>query len=364
MRLSGGRIKRRVLRELVAQNLALIRGERPGRRRRGGRRLRAAARLLLFVLVPAGLLAPSYLSVPERGSRGEGAGAAGTAAVATTETPAAASVPKAAAPAAAPPRLALDTADPYRPATGLPLPRRVDAAIFPLAVERVAIDPGHGGASGGTRTPSGLREKELTLDIARRLRGLLEQASFEVVMTRDADVDVPLEERTQLANASGADLFVSLHVNWIENRGVRGVETYYLGPTDDPFLTQLAAAENRGSGYSLADFRTPARADLRRGARRRVAAARRVGAATRILTSLRTINSEVENRGVKTAPFIVLMKTEMPAILAEVSCLSNEREADLLAKPLYRQFLAEAVFDGIRAYSEALKNPKLKGMDS
>ena len=251
----------------------------------------------------------------------------------------------------------------HRPATGLPLPRRVDAAIFPLAVERVAIDPGHGGASGGTRTPSGLREKELTLDIARRLRGLLEQASFEVVMTRDADVDVPLEERTQLANASGADLFVSLHVNWIENRGVRGVETYYLGPTDDPFLTQLAAAENRGSGYSLADFRSLLEqiyVGVRGDESRRLAESVQHS----ILTSLRTINSEVENRGVKTAPFIVLMKTEMPAILAEVSCLSNEREADLLAKPLYRQFLATAVFDGIRAYSEALKNPKLKGMDS
>ena len=357
MGLGRGRIKRRVLRELVAQNLALIRGERPGRRRRGSRRLRAAARLVFLVLVPAGLLAPSYLSTPERGSGGGGVGvvAANPAAEASTSP----AVPQSVAPA----RPAVDVADGSRPAAGLPRPQQVDAAIFPLAVERVAIDPGHGGASGGTRTPTGLREKELTLDIARRLRGLLQRASFEVVMTRDADVDVPLEERSRLANASGADLFVSLHVNWIENRGVRGVETYYLGPTDDPFLTQLAAAENRGSGYSLADFRSLLEqiyVGVRGDESRRLAESVQHS----ILNSLRTINSEVEDRGVKTAPFIVLMKTDMPAILAEVSCLSNEREADLLAKPLYRQFLAEAVFNGIRAYSEALENPKLKGMDS
>jgi N-acetylmuramoyl-L-alanine amidase len=83
-----------------------------------------------------------------------------------------------------------------------------------------------------------------------------------------------------------------------------------------------------------------------------------------LLASLRTLNPEVEDRGVKSAPFIVLMKTEMPAVLAEVSCLSNEREAELLAKPLYRQFLAEAVHAGIRGYSEALENPEPKGMES
>jgi N-acetylmuramoyl-L-alanine amidase len=344
------RLKRRLMRELVAENLQLIRGGTPRRRRRGGGRLLAAARLLAFALVPAVLIAPSYLSSPM--SRDGAASANAATAPAAVDAPAA---PRSApARAAAVPVLTLPAGD---------LPTHVDPAVFPLAVERVAIDPGHGGVSGGTQTPSGLLEKELTLDIAERLRRLLVQASYQVVMTRDADVDVSLEERTQLANRSGADLFVSLHVNWIENRGVRGVETYYLGPTDDPFLSQLAAAENRGSGYSLADLRTLLEqiyVGVRQDESRRLAGAVQES----LLASLRTINPGVEDRGVKTAPFIVLMKTEMPAILAEVSCLSNEHEAELLAKPLYRQFLAEAVFAGIRAYSEALKNPEPKRIDS
>lgn len=336
------RIKRRVMRELVAQNLDLIQGRSPWYRRRS-RRLRIAARLLVFALVPAGLAAPSYLSAPEWGGGGPAASAT-AAAVQEAAPPDAAGAAGGTTPAAA-------------------LPRRIDSAVFPLAVKRVAIDPGHGGVSGGTRTPSGLLEKELTLDIAVRLRRLLEGASIEVVMTRLGDDDVSLENRTRRANDAGADLFVSLHVNWIANRGVRGVETYYLGPTDDPFVTQLAAAENRGSGYSLTDLRTLLEqiyVGVREDESRRLAESVQ-GA---LLGSLRAINPRVQNRGVKTAPFIVLMKTEMPAILAEVSCLSNEHEATLLGKPLYRQFLAEAVFAGIRAYSEALKNPELKGMDS
>ena len=97
-------------------------------------------------------------------------------------------------------------------------------------------------------------EKELTLDIAERLQRLLEKDSFEVVMTRESDQNVSLERRGALANEAGADIFVSIHLNWIENRS-RGVETYYLGPTNDPYLTQLAASENRESGYSMADMR-------------------------------------------------------------------------------------------------------------
>src|SRR6185295_2029118 len=127
-------------------------------------------------------------------------------------------------------------------------PDPVDAAVFPLAVRKIALDAGHGGGSTGTRTPDGLMEKDLTLDIARRLRHLLEKQSFEVVMTREADADLSLEQRGALANRQGADIFVSIHVNWIDNQRSRGVETYYLGPTDDPYLTRLAAAENRESG--------------------------------------------------------------------------------------------------------------------
>jgi N-acetylmuramoyl-L-alanine amidase len=231
-------------------------------------------------------------------------------------------------------------------------PTPVDATVFPLAVRKIALDPGHGGDSFGTRAPLGLLEKELTLDIAQRLRKLLEADSFEVVMTREQDRSVSLEERGLAANRDGADIFVSIHLNWIENLKARGVETYYLGATDDPYLTRLAAAENRESGYSMTDMRRlldRIYADVRQAKSRTLAEVVQAS----LFRSLGKVNPGIENRGVKAAPFIVLLSTEMPAILAEVSCLSNEDEAALLTKPLYRQYIAEALAAGIRSYADA-----------
>ena len=169
-------------------------------------------------------------------------------------------------------------------------------------------------------------------------------------MTRESDRGVSLEQRGTLANRSGADIFVSIHLNWIQNRRSRGVETYYLGPTDDPYLTRLAASENLESGYSLADMRhllDRIYAGVRQDKSRKLAEVVQ-GA---LFQSLAKLSPEVADRGVKAAPFIVLLSTEMPAILAEVSSMSNEEEARLLTKPLYRQYIAEALAKGIRAYA-------------
>jgi N-acetylmuramoyl-L-alanine amidase len=242
-------------------------------------------------------------------------------------------------------------------------PGPLDPGVFPLAVERVVLDPGHGGDNGGTRTPSGMVEKDLTLDIALRLQELLEADGFAVVLTRDRDVEMTLEERVELANREQADLFLSIHVNWIENRTVRGVETYYLGTSDDPFVGRLAAAENHDSGYAMADLRgllAQLYAGLRQDASQRAAAA----VQRSLLRSLRTVNPAVEDRGVKTAPFIVLMKTEMPAVLAEVSCLSNQQEAELLGRPLYRQYIAEALASGIVSYAGGRRAAATAGRSS
>ncbi|MEM7480181.1 MAG: N-acetylmuramoyl-L-alanine amidase [Acidobacteriota bacterium] len=338
------RIKRRVVAELVTQNLDLIRGRLPWQVRRSRRWLHAALRFASSFLVPVGLIVPSFFAL------------SGTAPISPPP-------PVATAVRTAPAEIMESPPAPQELAaeTSISVPQPVDSSVFPLAVRRVVLDPGHGGRSGGTRTPSGLNEKEITLDIARRLRRMLEEASFEVVMTREADVDVSLQERTRLANDADGDVFVSIHVNWIANRSVRGVETYYLGATEDPFLTQLAAAENRESGYSMTDMR-----DLLEGifvgVRIQESRALAQSIQSGLLRSMREVNPAAEDRGVKSAPFIVLMNTEMPAVLAEVSCLSNEQEADLLAKPLYREFLAQAVFSGIRAYAEDLENPDLRRM--
>jgi N-acetylmuramoyl-L-alanine amidase len=197
-------------------------------------------------------------------------------------------------------------------------------------------------------------EKELTLDIAQRLRKLLEADSFQVLMTREQDRSMSLEDRGLAANRAGADIFVSIHLNWIENRKARGIETYYLGPTDDPFLTRLAADENRDSGYSMADMRRlldRIYADVRQKKSRNLAEVIQAS----LFGFLGKVNPGVENRGVKAAPFIVLLTTEMPAILAEVSCLSNEDEAELLTKPHYRQYIAEALAAGVRSYADTVE---------
>jgi N-acetylmuramoyl-L-alanine amidase len=335
------RVKRQLLRDLVQQNVDLAEGRLPqGLRRR--RRWTLAARLLVAAVLSLALLGSSRL-------------------ISSRLTP---SLPA--------PRAAVASARPAAPGPAEPpplltqAPKAVDAAIFPLAVHKVVIDAGHGGASTGTRTPQGMLEKELTLDIADRLRGLLAKQSFQVVMTREADRDVSLRQRGALANQAGADIFVSIHLNWIVNRRSRGVETYYMGPTDDPYLTRLAAAENRESGYSLADMRRlldriyeGVRQDKSRKLAETVQSALYQSLAkSKSLAksqSLGKASPEIQDRGVKTAPFIVLLSTDMPAILAEVSSMSNEEEARLLTKPLYRQYIAEALAKGIRAYAGSVE---------
>lgn len=333
------RLKQRLLREAVQENLDTIQGVRRARARR---RRSVWGRVALVVLVPAAVAAATLL--PQ--------------AVARRPAPAEAPPPPAAQPAAveAPGvTVAAIEAD-----LRLPAPQPMDPAVFPLAVRRVVLDPGHGGESRGTETPQGLVEKELTLDIAGRLRALLEADRFEVVLTRGGDETVPLDRRVEFANTSGGDIFVSIHLNWFAGSTRRGVETYYLGSTDDPYLSALAASENRDSGYSLADFRRLLEgvyADVRQGESRELASALQ----GELLRALRARSPGLQDRGVKTAPFLVLVATDMPAVLAEVSCLSNEDEARRLADPNYRQEIAVALHQGILSYAQTRDAPGQKG---
>ena len=228
-------------------------------------------------------------------------------------------------------------------------PERIDPSIFPLQVRRIVVDPGHGGEDIGTQNGP-LSEKALTLDIGLRLREMLRTQGFEVAMTRDSDRTVVLRERTELANRLAADVFVSIHVNWIATRQVRGIETYYLGPTEDPELNAVARRENQNSGYSLADQDSIIRGVILNAHHER---SRQLADRVQhsLFRSLRPVNPKLRNRGVKSAPFVVLVGTEMPAILAEVSCLSNQEEVELLRRPLYREHIAEALSHGILKYA-------------
>jgi N-acetylmuramoyl-L-alanine amidase len=231
--------------------------------------------------------------------------------------------------------------------------------VFPLSVKRIVLDPGHGGVDAGAVTPFGVVEKDVTLDIGQRLRRLLERAAFEVVMTRGVDETVPLTQRVALANAASADLFVSIHVNSFATPQVRGAEVYYLGPTSDPQALQLAAVENRHSGYSLGDYRRLLERvylDVRRAESYQLAQAIQ----QELTKLLRRVDMALGARNVKMAPFLVLVTTKMPAILAEVAYLSNEEEARLLATPEYRQRLAQALFQGIRTYTDTLNTHATK----
>lgn len=240
-----------------------------------------------------------------------------------------------------------------------PAPQPLDARLFPLEVRRVVLDPGHGGDDLGT-AEHGLAEKDLTLDIAQRLGDLLREDGYEVLLTREEDRFLSLRERAQLANRAKADAFVSIHINWISSRRVRGIETYLLGQTDDPHLKELARRENRDSGYTLGDMRNlldEIYADFRQEESRQLAS----HVQRSLFHSLRKVNPALADRGVKTAPFVVLVATEMPAVLAEVSCLSNREEAELLARPLYRAHIAEALHQGLRGFARDVNQIEEKG---
>jgi N-acetylmuramoyl-L-alanine amidase len=222
--------------------------------------------------------------------------------------------------------------------------------VLALGVRRVIVDAGHGGDNLGTASAAGLLEKHLTLDIADRVRQLIQAKGLEAVMTRTADQALSLRERAAIANGRRGDVFVSIHLNALRSAPVRGIETYYAGPSDHPEQDALAAAENQESGYSLSDMRSLLEkiyADARRNESRRLAES----VQRALVDTLRRANPALSDRGVKRAPFVVLVATRMPAILAEVSCLSNAAEADRLGTAAYRQTIAEALVAGIEAFA-------------
>jgi N-acetylmuramoyl-L-alanine amidase len=224
--------------------------------------------------------------------------------------------------------------------------RSFSPGVLGLGVRTVAIDAGHGGTNHGTSSSDGVSEKFVTLDIARRLRLEMQARGFQTVMTREGDETVSLQQRAAIANAGDADVFVSVHLNSFRSPTMVGIETYYLGPSDDDELDAIAERENQHSGYSMADLRTlldKIFTDARRDESRRLAAA----VQHTLVAHMRRGGETTVDRGVKSAPFVVLVATDMPAILAEVSCLSNAHEAERLNTQDYRQQIAAALAAGV-----------------
>ena len=223
-----------------------------------------------------------------------------------------------------------------------------------LGVSRIVLDPGHGGHDPGV-SGNGISESELVLDVSLRLKKLLEnQPGMEVVMTRDSDVFIPLEQRTAMANREGADLFLSIHANASRNLKARGVETYFLNFAANPEAEAVAARENSASGQTM--HRLP---DIVRAItlNNKIDESRDFADTVQkaMVRTLSTRNHELLDRGVKQAPFVVLIGAGMPSVLAEISFVSNKQEGVLLKSSPYRQQIAEALFDAIVKYQKSLK---------
>jgi N-acetylmuramoyl-L-alanine amidase len=233
-----------------------------------------------------------------------------------------------------------------------------------LKIGRIVIDAGHGGHDTGTIGPSGLLEKDLVLDVAKRLGRLLEsRLGAEVIYTRQDDTFVPLETRTAIANQEQADLFISIHANSSRDADARGVETYYLNFTSSAEALEVAARENAVSEKSIHELQ-----DLVK----KIALKEKIEESREFATDVQESlygglslrHAGVRNRGVKKAPFIVLIGANMPSILAEISFVSNPTDERKLETAEHRQRIAESLYRGVSKYVSGLSGVKVASKGS
>jgi N-acetylmuramoyl-L-alanine amidase len=231
--------------------------------------------------------------------------------------------------------------------------------VLGLKIGKIVIDPGHGGHDTGTIGPNGLEEKDLVLDVSRRLGKLLQtRLGAEVIYTRKDDTFIPLETRTAIANEEGADLFVSVHANSSHDPDARGVETYYLNFTSSPDALEVAARENAVSEKSIHELQ-----DLVK----KIALKEKIDESQEFASDVQNSlhsglaakNPGERDRGVKKAPFIVLIGANMPSILAEISFVSNPGDERRLETADYRQKIAESLYRGIAKYVGGLSGVKV-----
>ena len=223
-----------------------------------------------------------------------------------------------------------------------------------LGISRIVLDAGHGGHDPGARG-NGMNEAELVLDVTLRLRDLLEkQPGIEVTLTRDSDEFIQLEERTAIANRTGADLFLSIHANASRNAQARGVETYFLNFASNPEAEAVAARENSASGKTMHSLPEIVRAIALNN---KIDESRDFADMVQksMVRRLSSKNRTLRDLGVKQAPFVVLIGAGMPSVLAEISFITNKQDGSLLKTGAYRQQIAESLFDAVIRYQRSLK---------
>jgi N-acetylmuramoyl-L-alanine amidase len=229
------------------------------------------------------------------------------------------------------------------------------ARQFGLGIKRIVIDPGHGGEDPGAVGPSGLKEKEVTLTLAKMLaQKLRNQLGIEVILTREEDKFIPLIQRPAIANSKKADLFISIHTNASPDSKGCGIETYYLNFTTDPEAMRVAALENAASDKSLSDLQDLIKAIL---VNTKLSESRMLAEKVQkeLVKTLSRYYPDTMDRGVKYAPFLVLVGTRMPAILVEVGFISNPVEEKRLKDQQYLEMVVEGIAKGIEIYMQSLK---------
>jgi N-acetylmuramoyl-L-alanine amidase len=226
--------------------------------------------------------------------------------------------------------------------------------VLGLKVGRIVIDAGHGGHDTGTIGPTGLLEKDLCLDVALRLGTLIGERlpGAEVVYTRDDDTFVPLEQRTAIATQAKADLFISIHANSSPDPSARGIETYYLNFSDNPVALAVAARENAsydGGVHDLQDMLHKIAQNEKIDESRDLAE----DIQGSLAKHMERVNPAEKDRGVRTAPFVVLIGADIPSVLAEIAFISNPADEQMMKKPDARERVAEGLYQGIATYLQS-----------
>ena len=223
----------------------------------------------------------------------------------------------------------------------------------PVGIRKIVLDPGHGGKDPGAIGVGGITEKDVVLSVAKKLaRKLKQEMRIDVVLTRKDDTFVPLEDRTALANAEDADLFISLHMNASPNGDARGIETYYLDKTTDEAALRLAARENGTSRKNVSDLQFIL-SDMTQNLKLEdsITLAHRLHGA--MVSSLVGKIDEVKDLGVKKAPFYVLVLAKMPSVLVEMFFITNKTEGRAMSRESYQDAVVDALFEGIQKYNQS-----------
>jgi N-acetylmuramoyl-L-alanine amidase len=248
---------------------------------------------------------------------------------------------------------------PTDPAKKDKIPSSALAKQLALGVSRIVIDPGHGGKDPGAKGFGTVYEKEITLQIARKLAKKLKQdLNCEVLLTRDKDRYITLEGRTAFANTQNADLFVSIHANAHEDRKIYGLETFFLNLATDDDSIRVAARENATSAKNISDLHSIL-SDLMQNAKINESSRLASHVQDAMFRDLKMHYSQIKNNGVKQAPFYVLLGAQMPSILIETSFISNPREYKRLSDSQYQNNLCDAIAKGVVQYVKEISPCKI-----